>query len=110
MLNSMEDQNDKKKFNIEITEDVADGIYSNFAIISHSASEFVLDFVRIMPNTPKAKVKSRVIMSPAHAKLLMTALQENVRKYEQQFGRIDGSQAPHGIDRFKFSGFGGGEA
>lgn len=105
----MEDQNEKK-LNIEITEEVADGVYSNFAIISHSASEFVLDFVRIMPNTPKGKVKSRVIMSPAHAKLLMTALQENVRKYEQQFGRIDGSQAPQGIDRFKFSGFGGGEA
>lgn len=109
MLDSMEDQNEKK-LNIEITEEVADGVYSNFAIISHSASEFVLDFVRIMPNTPKGKVKSRVIMSPAHAKLLMTALQENVRKYEQQFGRIDGSQAPQGIDRFKFSGFGGGEA
>lgn len=105
----MEDQNEKK-LNIEITEEVADGVYSNFAIISHSASEFVLDFVRIMPNTPKGKVKSRVIMSPAHAKLLMTALQENVRKYEQQFGRIDGSQVPQGIDRFKFSGFGGGEA
>lgn len=105
----MEDQNEKK-LNIEITEEVADGVYSNFAIISHSASEFVLDFVRIMPNTPKGKVKSRVIMSPAHANLLMTALQENVRKYEQQFGRIDGSQAPQGIDRFKFSGFGSGEA
>lgn len=106
----MEDQNDKKQLNIELSEEMSEGVYSNLAIISHSSSEFVLDFVRIMPNTPKAKVKSRVILTPAHAKRLMLALQDNVKKFEQQFGRIDGSQAPQGIDRFKFSGFGGGEA
>ncbi len=107
----MEDQKDKKQLNIELSEEMSEGVYSNLAIISHSASEFVLDFVRIMPNTPKAKVKSRVILTPAHAKRLMNALQDNVQKYEQQFGRIDGAVEPQGIDPFKFSGFnGGGEA
>lgn len=111
-LNSdnMEDQNEKKTLNIELSEEVAEGIYSNFAIIGHSPSEFVLDFARIMPNAPKAKVKSRIILSPAHAKRLLLALQDNVRKYEQQFGSIDGMNNPQEMDPFKFSGFGGGEA
>ncbi|MCQ2225985.1 MAG: DUF3467 domain-containing protein [Paludibacteraceae bacterium] len=107
----MEDQNEKKQLNIELSEEVADGVYSNLAIISHSSSEFVLDFVRIMPNTPKAKVKSRIILTPAHAKHLMLALQDNVRKYEQQFGTIDGTAASPSVSPYKFNGFnGGGEA
>jgi len=85
----MSDQKNKpNKLNIELPEEVAEGTYSNLAIISHSNSEFVLDFVRIMPNVPKAKVKSRVVLTPHHAKRLLKALVENVKKYESQFGSI----------------------
>ena len=82
-INQNEDQ-----INIELSPEVAEGVYSNLAIISHSSSEFVLDFIRIMPGTPKAKVKSRIVLTPEHAKRLLTTLQENVAKYEQQFGKI----------------------
>lgn len=78
-----------KKLNIELPEEVAEGTYSNLAIISHSASEFVVDFVRVVPNVPKAKVKSRIILNPHHAKRLMRALVDNVKKYEKQYGKID---------------------
>lgn len=81
----MEDNN---KINIELSDEVAEGTYSNLAIISHSSSEFVIDFVRIVPNTPKAKVKSRVILTPQHAKRLMNALADNLDKYERQFGKV----------------------
>ena len=82
------EENNKGQLNIELSEEVSEGTYSNLVIISHSQSEFVLDFVRIMPNVPKAKVKSRVIMTPQHAKRLMRALMDNVNKFEQQFGQI----------------------
>ncbi len=81
-------QNHENQLNIELSAEVAEGIYSNLAIISHSSSEFVLDFIRIMPGTPKANVKSRIILTPEHAKRLLMALQDNVNKYEQQFGKI----------------------
>ena len=84
----MEDQNNKGKINIELKEDVAQGTYSNLAVITHSTSEFVLDFVRIMPGMPKAEVKSRVILTPEHAKRLMMALQDNIAKYEAIHGKI----------------------
>jgi hypothetical protein len=74
--------------NIELSEEVAQGIYSNLAIIAHSSSEFVVDFVRIMPGLPKAKVKSRIILTPEHAKRLLLALQDNVLKYESIHGTI----------------------
>lgn len=73
---------------IELTDEVAQGIYSNLAVIAHSSSEFVIDFVRLMPGIPKAKVKSRIILTPEHAKRLMLALMENVKKYESQNGEI----------------------
>ena len=73
---------------IELKEDIAEGIYSNLAIIAHSNSEFVFDFVRMMPGIAKAKVKSRIVMSPEHAKRLAIALQDNLRRYEAQFGEI----------------------
>jgi uncharacterized protein (DUF1778 family) len=76
------------QLNIELPEDIAQGIYSNLAIISHSHAEFVLDFVRIVPGVPKAKVQSRIILTPEHAKRLMHALQENISKYEATFGPI----------------------
>lgn len=84
------DNKDPKQgqINIELTEEVAQGTYSNLAIITHSSSEFVLDFVRIMPGTPKAQVKSRVVLTPEHAKRLMLALEDNVKKYEGQHGPI----------------------
>lgn len=85
----MEDKKDQKgKINIELSEEMAQGTYSNLAIITHSSSEFVLDFVRVMPGTPKAKVKSRVVLTPEHAKRLMLALQDNITKYEAQQGPI----------------------
>lgn len=82
------EQKKGNQLNIELSAEVAEGIYSNLAIISHSTSEFVLDFVRIMPGTPKAHVKSRIILTPEHAKRLLFALQDNIVKYEQQFGKI----------------------
>lgn len=84
----MSDQNQQNQLNIELSEEIAEGIYSNLAIISHSHSEFVLDFIRLMPNVPKAKVKSRIVLTPQHAKRLLKALSDNVSKYENQFGVI----------------------
>jgi uncharacterized protein (DUF1778 family) len=84
----MEETNEKNQINIELKEDIAQGIYSNLAIITHSPSEFVIDFVRMMPGIPKAEVKSRIILTPEHAKRLVTALKENVAKYETIHGAI----------------------
>ena len=78
----------KNQINIELTDEVAGGIYSNLAIITHSPTEFILDFVSMMPGAPKAKVKSRIVMTPQHAKRLYKALAENISKYESQFGTI----------------------
>lgn len=84
----MEDQKNDNQLNIELSEEVAEGIYSNLAIITHSNSEFVLDFIRVMPGVPKARVKSRIILTPEHAKRLLAALQDNIEKFEDQNGRI----------------------
>ncbi len=82
------DDQKPNEINIELTEAVAEGVYSNMAIISHSSSEFVLDFVRLLPGIPKAQVKSRVILTPEHAKRLLLSLQDNIGKYEAMFGEI----------------------
>ena len=85
----MENQNkNQNQINIELKEEIAQGVYSNLAIISHSSSEFVLDFVRIMPGIPKAEVKSRIILTPEHAKRLLLALGENMGKYEAMHGLV----------------------
>lgn len=84
----MENQNQDQQINIELTEEVADGTYANLAIITHSFAEFVIDFVNVMPGVPKAKVKSRIVMTPQHAKKLMRALIDNVKRYETQNGVI----------------------
>ncbi len=87
----MADNKNKPKqgqINIELDEKVAEGTYSNLAIINHSVSEFVLDFVSIMPGTPKSKVKSRIILTPQHAKRLVKALGDNVQRFEQAHGTI----------------------
>ena len=81
-------KNTPNQLNIDLPEEIADGIYSNLAIISHSQSEFVVDFIRMMPNVPKAKVKSRIVLTPTHAKRLMKALMDNIKKFEMQFGAI----------------------
>lgn len=101
-------QEQENQLSIELSAEVAEGIYSNLAIISHSSSEFVVDFVRIMPGTPKANVKSRIILTPEHAKRLMFALQDNVAKYESQNGKIAIPDNPF-IPPVPM-GFGGGEA
>ena len=93
----MADQKDQPRpnqLNIEISEEVADGVYSNLAIITHSNSEFVLDFVRVMPGVPKAKVRSRILLTPQHAKRLMRALADNVQKFEQVHGPIRDTDMP----------------
>ena len=88
-ISNMEKQeNNNGQFQIELKEEVAQGIYANLAIIAHSSSEFIVDFVRVMPGMPKAGVKSRIILAPEHAKRLMRALEENVSKYERAFGPI----------------------
>ncbi len=84
----MEETNEKNQINIELKEDIAQGTYSNLAIITHSPSEFVIDFVRMMPGIPKAEVKSRIILTPEHAKRLVSALKENIAKYEATHGTI----------------------
>jgi len=83
----MAEENDNQ-INIELAEEVAEGIYSNLAIITHSNSEFVVDFIRIMPGVPKARVKSRIILTPEHAKRLLNALNDNIEKFEAANGRI----------------------
>ena len=79
----------KQQLNIELSEEIAQGIYSNLAIITHSNSEFVIDFVRMLPGVPKAKVKSRILLSPQHSKRLLMALSENINKFENMFGEIE---------------------
>ncbi len=81
-------QQQPNQLNIEITEEVAEGSYANLAIITHSHAEFVIDFVNVMPGTPKSKVKSRIIFTPMHAKRFMRALNENIERYEAANGKI----------------------
>jgi uncharacterized protein DUF3467 len=81
-------QQQPPQLNMEIGEREAEGIYSNFVVISHSLSEFVLDFARILPGTPKSKVFARVVMTPPNVRALLSALEANIRKYEEQFGKI----------------------
>ncbi len=84
----MNQQTQNQQINVELGEKEAEGIYSNLALITHSPAEFVLDFTRMLPGIPKTKVYARIIMTPQHAKSFMTALQDNVGKYEKQFGEI----------------------
>ncbi|MFT5884012.1 MAG: hypothetical protein ACI9IP_000463 [Arcticibacterium sp.] len=77
-----------QQINIELSDEMAEGVYANLAMIAHSNSEFVIDFIRLMPGVPKAKVKSRIILTPEHAQRLLQALQDNIEKYENNFGEI----------------------
>lgn len=91
-----DDQKKPKKgqINIELDEQIAQGTYSNLAIINHSVSEFVVDFVNIMPGAPKSKVKSRIILTPQHAKRFLKALGENVNRFEKMHGEIKDYEQP----------------
>ncbi len=81
-------QQANQQINIELGEKEAEGVYSNLAIISHSQAEFVVDFTRILPGVPKARVLSRIVMTPQHARMLLNAMQENIARYEAQYGEI----------------------
>lgn len=85
----------QNQFNIELDEKTAEGTYSNLAVINHSNTEFVVDFVNIMPGVPKAKVKSRIILTPQHAKRLLKALQDNIARFEAANGEIQDAGAPN---------------
>lgn len=99
----MEENNNQNQLNIELSEEIAEGMYANLAIISHSNAEFVLDFIRVLPGVPKAKVKSRIVMTPQHTKRLLMALADNVAKFEANFGSIPIDDAPQGMP-FNFGG------
>ena len=83
-----QDPSNQQQINIELSEDTAEGIYANLVMIAHSSEEFVMDFIRVMPGVPKARVKSRIIVTPAHAKRLLRALAENIDRYERAHGEI----------------------
>ncbi len=100
---------EEQKININLSPEMAEGTYANLAVIAHSSSEFVIDFVRMMPGVQQANVKSRVILTPEHAKKLLFALQDNIGKYEKQFGPIHINGAPTPGSTFPIT-FGGGEA
>jgi hypothetical protein len=102
--NQMNQEPKEGHINIELNEEIAEGVYSNLAIITHSSSEFVMDFVRIMPGVPKAKVKSRIVMTPEHAKRLMRALADNISKYESHFGVVREDDSMNNGIPFVFGG------
>lgn len=100
-MNENENKQQQGQFQVELPQDKAQGEYANFAIITHSSSDFVLDFARVLPGVPKAQVRSRVILAPEHAKRLLMALQENIVRYEREFGQITiPNQGPRTIAPF----------
>lgn len=111
MKNGNDPRNDGQKeaqqLNIELTEEIAEGVYSNLVMLAHSSEEFILDFIRVMPGVPKARVKSRIIVSPPHAKRLLRALSDNIERYERAHGEIEDSPSPGPAVHF---GMPGGEA
>ena len=102
----MANQNDEKpgQLNVELPEEMADGIYSNLALIRHSSAEFILDFILAVPGTPKAKVKSRIILTPQHAKRFLHVLGENINHYENANGPIKASDPGSGSIPMNFGG------
>ncbi len=97
-------QNPDGSIDVELSEEIAEGVYANLAMIAHSNSEFILDFIRLMPGIPKAKVKARIILTPEHAKRLLEALRENVSRFEEAYGAIN---EPNDTFRLPPGGFGG---
>lgn len=105
----MANANNDNQLKIELSPEVAEGIYANLAIITHSSAEVVLDFIRVLPGVPQANVKSRIVLAPEHAKRLLFALQDNVAKYEKAFGAINlpGSEPQEGRTATPFGAPGG---
>lgn len=99
-MNDPTNQQDQQQINIELKEETAEGVYSNLVMISHSPEEFILDFIRVMPGVPKARVKSRIIVTPQHAKRLLRALADNIDKYEAAHGEIEERTPPGQPIRF----------
>lgn len=85
----MAEQKKEQKLTVDIDQETAEGTYANLAMITHSDAEFIMDFINRMPGAPKARVKSRIVLTPQHAKRIALALQDNIRKYEAQFGAIE---------------------
>jgi len=102
----MDNNNENKQVSIEIKPEIARGTYSNLAVITHSPSEFVIDFANMLPGMPKPEVGSRIVMTPEHAKRLLAALTDNINKYESQFGPIRSASAPRAT--FNLSDLAGG--
>lgn len=102
-------QETEQQINVELSEEMAEGVYSNLVMIAHSNSEFILDFIRLMPGVPKAKVKARIIVTPEHAKRLLDALKDNINKFEEAYGPIQnsGSEGSHFNFPMSFGGPGG---
>jgi hypothetical protein len=92
MATKQQQGNQEEAMEVELPEELAEGVYSNLAMIAHSNSEFVVDFIRLLPGVPKAKVKARVILTPEHAQRLLGALAENVKRYEEAYGTINGGK------------------
>jgi Protein of unknown function (DUF3467) len=88
---------DQQEISVELSEEIAEGEYVNLAMIAHSNSEFIIDFIRFMPGLPKARVKSRVILTPDHARRLLNALKDNIERYEEAFGAIGDGSDPIGF-------------
>ena len=107
-MDNNNNDNGKKQLSLELKPEVAKGSYSNLAIITHSQSEFIIDFATILPGLPKPEITNRLIMTPEHAKRLLNALQDNIIKYESQFGPIDLSPNRPNNDggTFNLGGFG----
>lgn len=106
----MDNKQNGKQIQLELKPEVAVGNYSNFAVISHSSSEFIVDFASMLPGIQKANVATRVVMAPEHAVRLLNALQDNIMKYEQQFGKIRMPGAPQGGRTIAPFSNGGGQA
>ena len=104
----MAQQQPQQQLNIELGEKEAEGIYANLAMLTHSPTEIIIDFARVMPRSPKARVQARIIMTPMHAKLLKKALEDNLKKFEEQFGEIKMHGTPHNAS--KPIGFQSGDA
>lgn len=93
----MEEKKKPQQINIELDQEVSSGEYANFVVVTHSPAEFVMDFTRILPGVAKAKVHSRIVMAPPHAKAYLLALQDNIRKFEEKYGEIKSPGSPYGV-------------
>lgn len=104
----MDNNNDKKQIQLDLKPEVARGSYSNLAIISHSQSEFIIDFATVLPGLVKPEISNRIVMTPEHTRRLLNALMDNINKYESQFGKIAGAEPKGTFNLADFANLGGG--